>query len=210
MKNCAVCNAESNDNANFCWYCGKDIEHISLQVSKPQGKMKICDVCSAESSNKAIYCQYCGKNIEHISSWAMKKDRTRIRGWLLFFLVDDIFAVVMYTLSMFPMLPIIGERQVSLQNIMTFFIYAVPLFVSVILRLKRDRHFLLWFQIAKIAASLNIIVPYVLLGHMFSAVFLAIILGGVVVLFTLYYCKSRRVKAYMGSVEYKKKAILKF
>ena len=180
-----------------------------------------CNVCKSANGDNANFCRKCGESLENIEStgeyYVVGKDYTRLGGWFKFFLVLDIVMVIasVYSFLRFLYATVEGVGFTELPIILAYVIPAFLLLISIIFRFMRDDYFLFWFQISTITRLLALIYLCVAASHAeafkITAIVGIVIMAGVSFVFiTLYYCKSRRVKAYMGSVEYKKKAILKF
>ena len=210
MKVCDTCNIANNDDAKYCQKCGKDIENISV-VPNPI----------------------------NVGGSALTKDYSRLGGWLMFFLVLDIISIFSAASALFSSLSVFmnGGGLKELIILLSVVVPAIPLAVSVAFRYNRDSRFLLWFQVSVIINLLAMIYIYGVtsyvtdllpafdslyssMGHdimdfaeqiKFLSIGFSVISAAVrFFLFTLYYCKSKRVNAYMGSDEYKQKALVKF
>ena len=209
MKICDTCNIANNDDAKYCQKCGKDIENISVVPTPSIGEV------------------YPAKNYK------------RIGGWIVFFLVIDIISIFSAAYSLFSSLPVFmnGGGLNELIVLLTVVIPAIPLAVSVAFRFNRDSRFLLWFQISVIVNLLAMIYLYGVTSYVtdvlpifdslyssmgydimdfaelikFTSIGFGVISSAAqFFLITLYYSKSKRVNEFMGSDEYKQKALVKF
>ena len=180
-----------------------------------------CNVCKSANGDNANFCRKCGESLENIEStgeyYVVGKDYARLGGWFKFFLVLDVVMVIssVYSFLRFLYATVEGVRFTELPIVLAYVIPAVLLLASVIFRFMRDDYFLFWFQISTIA-RLSALIYLCVVASYSEAFKISVIFGTVIMagagffLFTLYYCKSKRVNAYMGNGEYKRKAILKF
>jgi hypothetical protein len=207
MKSCNACNYGNSDNAKFCQQCGTDIENIAPILNAAGG--------------------------------GVAPDYTRMGGALVFFIVWDLLSIAgaVFTLLQLPFVFMNGISLSSIEAVLSSVLPAIPLLISIIFRFKKKSSFLLWFQISLI---INLLAGVYLIGvssytdniltmfaPLYSAIgydimdfaniikIVSIVIGAISTgvpffLITLYYCKSKRVNAYMGSDEYKQKALVKF
>ena len=200
--------------------------------------MKFCRDCNTQNSNEATYCQCCGRNIVGLpiihpskepsleeASMPRGKRYERVGGWLKLFVAWDFItmaAIVSYPFLYFLSASLIAgapefalEAEFTLpafswENILEIFVSAIS-FVSSIMIIRKSERFLFVRQIYYIVNIVYSISYSVFAGSTSLWLIPLRIVNGAVVpfLMTLYFCKSKRVNAFMESDEYKRKAILK-
>ena len=214
MKICNGCNSGNNDNAKYCQKCGNDIENISPLLNTPSGG--------------GIYAPT--NDYTRLGGWLLF-----FTVWDIITFASAVLSLLLFPLNFFVLDGSINELYSVISSIIT----VIPLFISVIFRFKRDSRFLLFFQISTIVSLLfslyvfgvspyvsGVIAPideaYRMMGSDIAFMdylgaikifFISVVVIGSAVQFfliTLYYCRSKRVNEFMGSDEYKQKAIFKF
>lgn len=149
----------------------------------------------------------------------------KLGGWLLFFVILSILGVVgsLGSAASTGMLISQVPRSYHMFFIISIIITLVEAGLNtgfIVLVFKRSDIFLKYYQIISIVEVVLAVVLSILVGTLPGANQVAgasvgsaigSIIGGVVslVLFTLYFCKSERVRTYMGSDSYLKKALFR-
>lgn len=205
MAFCPNCGAAVADGAKFCNTCG-----TSLAAAAP----------SNPQQQSYQYQQPYGANPKY----------QKLGGWLLFFVIGWAISGVVSLVSLIQLLPALGTLF-SYGSIFAIagVVYLVEQIASlavcvamIVFVVQRNQMFLRYYQILTIAnIALNVLVSIVaVIGSAsvleYSAAYLGngigTILGGVVglIIMTLYFCKSIRVRTYMGSDEYLHRALFRF
>jgi len=158
----------------------------------------------------------------------------RLGGWLLFFFIVGIIAtgisIFRFAMDIYIAVQFVFYFALSLGDLM-FFEGAMLLYgllgllsglfaiISIIQIFMRKPKFLRNYQISQLMlmSSVTVIILIVVFAFGELDIFFFILVGGVVFvafltlfLVPLYFCKSIRVRVYMGSDEYISKAIIKF
>jgi|GEM_PF-1144737 hypothetical protein len=212
MKICNACNSGNSDNAKFCHKCGGDIENIAPLLNAP---------------SSGIYAP--ANDYTRMGGWLVF-----FIVWDIISVASAAFALLQLLIAV-----INGDGLGTIEYHLSSIIHVIPLLVSVIFRFKRDSRFLLWFQISVILNLLTSVYMFSVSSYMrdtlvelettyrtlgmeismteylgaikIFGIIVSIISAGVLFfLITLYYCKSKRVNAFMGNDEYKQKALVKF
>ena len=152
-------------------------------------------------------------------------------GWLLFFVIVyilDVLVLIGSGVTGFGTAALLGSylgSEVGLLFSINAFIsiaFGALYIVFIVFIFKRNPNFLKLFQIAGIASvAISIILTLAinaLVGDYLAYInydvvssMMPSIIGGVIglLLMTMYYCKSVRVRTYMGSTEYQRKALFR-
>ena len=185
--------------------------------------MKVCDTCNIGNNDDAKYCQKCGKDIENVppllnvssAGVAPTKDYTRLGGWLMFFVVMNFVVAGLFLFNiarafLTPLIPNVETTTLSLQTMLSMLPFAIS-FISSIMIIRKDSRFLFVLQIYYIA-SLIYNMMWIAMGKLSPGGIAqyVVMMAVVPLLWTLYFCRSKRVNAYMGGDEYKQKALIKF
>ena len=148
---------------------------------------------------------------------------SRLGGWLLFFVISAILSeILIFTTAVRELMQLARFAGWIAPHVFSVFVVGqLIVFVSVVLAcigigqiFSRKPHFLLFDQLGYMIYLLGIIVgtiiPLHLLGAEYSLVMPIVQLTLGMLLRTLYFCKSRRVRTYMGHDGYMDKALIKF
>jgi magnesium-transporting ATPase (P-type) len=201
--------------------------------------VKKCEKCGADCFDGAIICYKCKERFAdaaedtEIAEWTRKIGEDTLSryksmgGWLLFFMIVNGLAALkgfidagnyyslftalkhtatdmtpaMWTLSMIAVATLVASALVS--------------GIFVILVCARRSIFLKIYQITSIASLLlsaaMMAVTYAVSGAPLNALVIVTLCFGVAGLFimTLYYCRSVRVRVYMGGEEHKRRALFR-
>lgn len=156
-------------------------------------------------------------------------------GWLLFFVICNIIGIVVNIQSVFvaisESLEVINMKvfyfPIEVKGIMSFGLFVqfiaiivITLMICYIVQIfKKGALFLRYFQIS-VLLNLAYTIPATIFTIQLSEYFPEIDISTLVVafiaipitffLYTLYYCRSVRVQTYMGTDEYKMKAIFRY
>ena len=210
MKFCRECNTQNSNATIYCSCCGANIAELQVTATSVGG-VSAANAPSAEGA-PAVYDP-------------SAKDYSRLGGWLKFFVVMDFIAfalfpaaILLYLLLQF-LFSIAPEAALEAGVVMPEFpwqsafgvILLIIRLVGAVMIIRKDNRFLLVMQIYYIANLAYNTVWAIFSGTIsFSSIHLLVVSAVVVpLLLTLYFCKSRRVNAYMGSDEYRRKALLK-
>lgn len=204
MAFCPNCGASLEEGAKFCTSCGASMASagqpaVSAQPPQP-----------ATSS--------AGKNYETLG------------GWLLFFVIGYGLSALMNLRNLIDLLGVSNMAGIPLRGIVPFMgcnilIYLVCIVADVltaVIIVKRRPDFLRLFQIISIVRAGASVILSIIGTLMVSSLGPAVVGGTVVtefgivagagiglVLMTMYFCKSERVRVYMGSTEYLDTALFK-
>lgn len=156
-----------------------------------------------------------------------------IGGWLLFFVIVNILSVISLigtglsgingeTLEMVRHYLNDGVANTMLFNALFSLAMAAGYIVFIVFIFKKNQNFLKLYQILGIASIVISIIMVVMMNASMSEAVTSLnldttsgivssIVSGVVglVLMTLYYCKSVRVRTYMGGTDYQQKALFR-
>jgi len=197
--------------------------------------MKYCTQCGNPCIDQAAFCEKCGRPF-YEPVQAPRKDYTKLGGWLLFFVIWNIIGLVggiaiavssvrsSGSLSLFSLNYGEGNLPTFVFGIFYKVIWAgecVLALLHIIQIFKKNHGFMRSMQINNICAIVlmtMISAQQILVAGDTVAWAVAIInaVGQLLGLFlgmlltTLYYCRSRRVRAYMGGTEYQDKALFRF
>jgi hypothetical protein len=203
---CEKCGDELADGAKFCEGCGSQVEQPS-QSSQPQYRPPV-------QPNPAV----------------ASKDYSKLGGWLLAWVIASILSVLVYTVRAFG--EIIGSMDVRhLIDTDIFYLIisgqivalaAVVFFIMSIVQIfKRKPLFLRFEQIGLILIAVSVVLDTFIPAGMIGLDWydtevltnsISIFIGCAVgfFLYTLYFCRSVRVRTYMGADEYAKKALFAY
>ena len=199
--------------------------------------MKFCRDCSTQNPAEATFCRNCGSNIADAQVTAPSKradtggsasyvpsahDYTRLGGWLKFFVVLDFVAAGWYLFSILAYFGIIQTKGIDVNPGLEIIPFVIC-FISTVLIIKKDSQFLcvrqMYYIINFIFSFIVGVVTVITSTGANAAIIIAVVIAFVLsagmsvlsfILWTLYFCKSKRVNVYMGGDEYKQKALVKF
>ena len=222
MAFCPNCGASLEDGAKFCTSCGASMTAANQPeqpASAPAGESSAPQQAPDSQPNPQPAPQPqpsspAGKNYE------------KLGGWLLFFVicygisaalglyraVDTVgLAGMLLTYHGNFVLPVICGVLTNLLTVVAGVLY-------IVLIVKKHPNFLRLFQIIRIAVvGANFLLTVIAgLGYgggaamYFAEAFGLLVSGGLgIFLMTLYFCKSERVRVYMGTTEYLDTALFK-
>ncbi|MCL2696418.1 MAG: DUF2569 family protein [Clostridiales bacterium] len=181
--------------------------------------MKPCTNCERQNADDAIFCDACGHGFDKYN---------RLGGWLLVFVIFLICSIGLYfyiinsavtrlaNYHSFSTMPGFADFYpnyfswaiVSLVSAITFLALHIWLIIKIF---RRRAGFLRLYQIMRLLGMIEypimLLFSYTTPGATIRRT-LFDLLG--LILFTIYFCLSKRVRAYMGSDAYIKKAWIKF
>ncbi len=220
MRFCTKCGAQCNDDVSFCGQCGAT---LNATQTNPAGQMPNYPQQGYPQPNyqqQQMYNSLNGNNY------------TRMGGWLLFFVIINIISLVTASINIIRDFVVITEELeyasreytkvinliiigdiIAIASLTMILLYIIQIF-------SRKRLFLRFEQLARILSVTSVvftsILPCIIVDvRYFESLFSQAISGIIgtclgLFLMTLYYCKSIRVRTYMGSTEYIDKAFFKF
>jgi hypothetical protein len=210
---CPDCGEQNEQGARFCMKCGSDLQR-SGETPAPgpaapsAGSAPGCgsDVSDPSRMNASPYM-----HAEH--------PYKKLGGWLMFFVVCYFLGALGSLLSLIPSIGMMSAFGYILPGgiagllvfvfVITFgFSIAIGIILPVMI-IRRDKRFLFVYHIGSlitIALSLlvTIILGIALAGYGTGSMLIPSMAGTVagVIIMTLYYCKSVRVRTYMGTDAY--------
>ena len=214
MAFCPHCGASLNDGAKFCRSCGAQVTGATQPQPQPQSQPQ--QQPQPQSQPQPAPASPAGS------------DYTTLGGWLLFFVVGYGLSALYGIWNAFKIidaghaLGMLGMSRYAVWSALMVVIGIVAdvLVVAIIVRRRPD--FLRLFQIISIArAAVDLIfcIPlYMAISGLsswyanrmiLSYLFTAVGAGVSLVLMTMYFCKSERVRVYMGTTEYLNTALFK-
>ena len=227
---CTKCGTEVPDGTKFCPTCGNQLESGATSASAATTSDYSTQTYGVESSTTGGYSsQVTGAYtaVEH-------PEYQKMGGWLLFFMIINIIAAVYSFVSVITSCSVTGEAMEmmaafgmgDLQGIMMFsmvemVVVAILELIFVYFVFSKNVSFLKFYQIVQI---LSIVLSVILIiaansvfgnyGYTLAEAGINVapsLVGGILglILMTMYYCKSVRVRTYMGSTEYQKRALFR-
>jgi len=183
--------------------------------------MKPCPKCERQNADDAMLCDTCGYGFHKYK---------RLGGWLLVLVIYYICSIILglFTLER-SITQLIYYHRMSVTSGLAVFDYFQDLMPSLILALTLASIFLLlytWFvalllgrrpgflrlyQIITLLGLIDPVLRQLLLNPTLEATIVRLLVS-LAWLFgiTLYFCRSERVRIYMGNDDYIKKALFKF
>lgn len=215
---CSNCHQEVADQARFCYKCGSPITYAPASQGYQQAQQEYHQ--SRQYPQQPLY------------QISQQKDYSSLGGWLLFFVILQFFSIASVITSLIKALPKFipdlvfhpGTYEVLIAIAYMFSFFVIPLYITaLVLILQRNPLFLRVFQwtamIAFIGNLLQISALMSLLAYARFHHIAPLMIGQItttfsglagLLLMTLYYCKSIRVRTYMGNDEYMNKAVFSF
>ena len=182
----------------------------------------------AQQQYQQPYHPYRQQPAQYAGAGAAKPEYQKLGGWLLVLVVLEAISILSYFSMLFQSIEAIGSLSsaggtylligvLSLAANVLGLVYAIGFVVFVV---KRNPIFLWFYQVLGLAsmalALINIVISTTMIaGGGYASVAAGSGIAGVVVgilflvLFTMYFCKSQRVRTYMGSTEYIDRALFK-
>jgi hypothetical protein len=224
MKQCTNCGNQYEDSGVFCKYCGSSSDNIfetTPQQSYPP---------PPQQSYPPPQYQYQQPGADFYNKYHT------MGGWLLFFVIANIIGVFIDAIvsisGIFDTFEIIGDMTDSAMGYFLPENFETAIYITltgeivglltivfttmfVVQLFKRKPAFLRYYQLnifALLFYSIFVgLIPNIMLGYDISFI-LGNIVGSVAHFFllTLYYCRSIRVRTFMGSDEYMEKALFAF
>lgn len=213
MAFCPKCGAQLNDGAKFCTSCGSSLDAAPNSAgTQPQQ--------SAQPAQQQVPQQPVQQSYGQANAG---QDYTVLGGWLLFFVIcwglSALVGVVnlMRYLSIFAM-PGMGRIVPEAGSIIARLVSIGVSIAMVVLVVKRVPTFLRIYQIL-IIVNLGVELIWGIVnavkaqtyGYVVVGSTIGTVVGSVVglALMTMYFCKSVRVRTYMGSTQYLDTALFK-
>ena len=219
---CPNCEERSKQKMNFCGACGKKIESANF-----------CIYCGASFNKQAYHTQQPQPHQTHhfrpygigVVYNVYKDYESSLGGWFLFFVVLIVIGCVFGTIMTLIAIAA-GENGAALLGTLLTLVSYVLNIVCVVQISRRKSDFLWYNQHAAIINVIGQIIVFLtamkeswgfaLQSSSYQAmvvitvVFYLIFSAAGIALMTLYYCKSIRVRLYMGNDDYAKKALFSF
>ena len=233
MAFCSNCGAKLEEGARFCPECGTSVEAAPkagtpvtpASAESPQPTPQPAPQPTPQQVQQPAP-QQAPRPVpqSNVQVDDTQKYKT-LGGWLLFFLICWGISALRALLDLVQYLRMIayfgiGYVQPAFGSILVDLVSIGLSVIMIVLIVQRHPKFLRIYQIltiVNIALSLFVIVPLAFTmgstnaAPVLAAGFAGTVLGGVVglVLMTMYFCKSVRVRTYMGSAEYLDNALFK-
>ncbi len=187
-----------------------------------------CNNCGTENADDTAFCSGCGTPLQtgQVVSSAMPENPKykKMGGWLLFNVICSFLGIVSgvdtfaTNLDVLQTLTSAGLGGFGAMCVVESLLVIALNIVFVVMVFTRKPHFLLIYQIQAIASIvISIIGICMVSGSSYAAYFdVTSMIGstvgtiGALIVWTLYFCKSVRVRTYMGGTEFIDKAIVKF
>lgn len=229
MAFCSNCGAKLEEGARFCPECGTSVEAAPkagtpvtpASVESPQPSPQPTPQQAQQPAPQQAPRPVPQSNVQVDDTQKYKT----LGGWLLFFLICWGISALRALLDLVQYLRMIayfgiGYVQPAFGSILVDLVSIGLSVIMIVLIVQRHPKFLRIYQIltiVNVALSLLVIVPLAFTmgstnaAPVLAAGFAGTVLGGVVglVLMTMYFCKSVRVRTYMGSAEYLDNALFK-
>jgi hypothetical protein len=204
MKYCSQCGSQNNDDAAFCVKCGYSFAAAEVPQSQPP-----------------TYYQ------QPYADPVRQQGYSTLGGWLLVIVILNAITLIFSFYTTISGIGTVFEIAAYGSPLMTFLVAVEQLInigiitmtiIFIVKLLTRDSSFLLFEQIGRIlgcAVQIYGIIVYVaLIGSadeiITSSMSTLIGTAAGFFLFTLYYCRSVRVRTYMGGDEFKRKALFTY
>lgn len=223
MAFCSNCGAKLDEGARFCPECGTSVEAVP-RTGTPTSAESPQPTPQQDQQQPAPQPAPRPVPQSNVQVDDTQKYKT-LGGWLLFFLICWGISALRALLDLVQYIRMIAYFgieyvQPSFGSILVDLLSIGLSVAMIVLIVRRYPKFLRIYQIltiANVALSLFVLVPMaVRLGStnaapVLAAGFMGTVLGGAIglVLMTMYFCKSVRVRTYMGSTEYLDNALFK-
>ncbi len=216
---CKQCGAEIADGASFCTECGaqQTAPQAAPQPQQPQ-QPNYGQAPQGAAQPQPIY----GQPVP--GAMPENPEYKTMGGWLLFFVILDILAILAAAASLastsyaLEALEFVGLGGLGTMYVVESLLVIALSIAFVVMVFTRKPHFLLIYQIQGIVSIVITIIEICMISGSYGAAYIdtasmitstiSSIVG--LLLLTLYFCKSVRVRTYMGGTEYIDKAIIKF
>ena len=194
---CNKCGNRVDDGASFCANCGNQVG----AVPRPFCGTPFVNV---PRSNDTQQSQYRPVSYNTTQINAMNNNYSELGGWLLFFVIMSIVSML-FSLYFLIIIPGFMLSPIDWMFTLTASVLSILYAIQVV---QRKTLFLRFIQIGYMVncvsgifsiASVGVYAITTIIGNI-SGFFLA----------TLYYCKSVRVRVYMGTDEYMDKAFFSY
>jgi hypothetical protein len=210
-------------DTKFCRRCGKPLDGYSfcggcgmqeVQPYQPPREQPHYQQYYYHQQQQQYYRQQYNKQ-------AQIQGYRNLGGWLLFFVVWDIIGLPI-TLGSMAFSLLFNFSVLTLCSAALSLVPFLLTVISIIQIFTRNPMFLRTFQMATILGAMSGIFgtiitswddlsdPFIMIGFAIGAVIGLFLAVAIYFLFTLYYCKSVRVRVYMGSDEYAENALFAF
>lgn len=223
MAFCSNCGAPLLDGARFCSSCGAltdSTEQVTSQpVQQPAWQEQQVPGSSLQPQVQGSFVQ---------TQPYVDPKYQKLGGWLLFFVICWGLAALFGLYNVFSTLSTIVQYgrffgaiqflSLFVSGLSSVFSIAVDVFIMLSI-IKKNPKFLRLYQILVVANSafglLSILISGAATGFYNAPIvigtFIGVIIGCAVglILMTMYFCKSVRVRTYMGSTEYLDSALFK-
>ena len=193
--------------------------------------MNYCGECG-HKINSTNFCTNCGASFKQEPKYEPQpttsqpyKDYSTLGGWLMFFVVSTIIGCIVASIMLLYAFATTRTVYEMIGN--TIWLVSFVLQIMFIYQIiQRKNMFLKYYQHASIigviaqlllliielrgarlSASIIAVMPEI---ELMIVLYIVITSGAGIVLSTLYYCKSVRVRRYMGNDEYMKNALFSF
>ncbi|MDR2589892.1 MAG: DUF2569 family protein [Oscillospiraceae bacterium] len=219
--------------------------------------MMFCTGCGSPHDNDSMFCKYCNTPLSPPTTEAIGQNEfistgsgippdhkyRKLGGWLLFFVIINIIAIVVDAFGSIPdvlesieLFAMLGEVNLSAAGLPENFKNALTIaligevvglltivfsIIFVVQVFNRKSTFLRFAQLSALAGIFFLIVARLIpntmvgidyMGEDYITPAISSLIGSIIgfFIFPLYYCKSIRVRTYMGSDEYMHKAIFAY
>lgn len=218
MAFCPNCGASLTEDAQFCTSCGKPVASAGQSV-QPQP-------ASTSTGASGTSQQAAQPTPQPQATSPAGKDYEKLGGWLLFFVIAYGISAVWSLVGLLGLSGVVGmvvthSRDLALPIICSALAGLVSIVADVcfiVLIVKKHPNFLRLLQIIRISVTGASFLLMIIAGLSYGGgvamygieAFSLLIGGGVsIVLMTMYFCKSERVRVYMGTTEYLDTALFK-
>ncbi len=197
-----------------------------------------CGECGTEIGSDNTICPKCGKDIVSKEEFSGKPEYKKLGGWLMFFFVYWVLASVGSILcgirycaesaSYFSQGSVPGYSPYTLLGVIVLsagVLFCINALINILLCInikKKNPKFLKTFQLLYLIfialllvwsiAGQVLLSPYGTVGSALTPSSILSFGGGLLymILISVYFCKSERVRTYMGDDEYIKCALMRF